>query len=199
MNLFRQAGPDVGVLLAYHELGTHDGRPYPPDNVLKVLRIPLAGEHHALPVPLVHIERVHVVQLLIRTDGVHIGVDAIARLNAILRKGKAFPLGEGMHYLADLAAHVLHGETHSTLHTVKIVVDTHPPLHEQGCGHTAQAQFRSEVHLEEVLDLLDGPFGLPRVQQRPVITWYLQFHFLQSFPASSAGRRERPGWRSGLS
>ena len=199
MYLFRQARPDVDVLLADHELGSHYGRPYAADNVLQILRIPLPGEHHALPVPLVHIEGVDVVQLLVRTDGVHVGVDAIARLDAVLRQGKALPFGEGMHYLADLSAHVLHGETHCTLHSVEVVIYTHSPLYEQGRSHTAQPQLRRKVHLEEVLYLLDGPFGLPRIKQRTVIIWNLQFHFLRFFPDASEGRRGRPEWRSGRS
>ena len=176
MDLLRQAGGDDWVFLAHHELGTHDGRPDAADYILQILGIAFAFGHHPLPVPLIHVEGVDVVQLLIRADSVHVGVDAIAGLDAVLRKGQTLPFGKRMHYLAYLPVHILHRETHGALDAVQVVIDAGALTHEQRSRHTAQAQLGGKVHLEEILDLLDGAFRLTRVQQRGIVIRDLQFH-----------------------
>ena len=63
--------------------------------------IPVLGQNDLLPVPLVDVDAVHVVQLvLVAAYGVHVRVDALARVEVVALEREALPLGEGLHHLA---------------------------------------------------------------------------------------------------
>ena len=78
----------------------------------------------SLPVPLVDIERMEIVQLLVGTDGIHIGINAIPRLNLILGKRQTLPFGQRMNDLGLCIAEILDGERHRTLHAIQVIIDT---------------------------------------------------------------------------
>ena len=48
------------------------------DDLLEEAEVALLGTDRALPVPLVHVERMGVVQLLVGADGVHVGVQPVS-------------------------------------------------------------------------------------------------------------------------
>ena len=132
-----------------------------------------------------------VVKLLIGPDRVHVRVDPVTGFDVIFGKGKAFPLGKGVNYFTDSSFHVLDRETHRSFNAVEVVVDSCALFDEQGGGNTTEPKFRSKVHLEEILDLLDGPFGLTRIQQRLVAGWHEYSHTI--FSGRICGKK-RTSW-----
>ena len=169
VNLLGQEGLDLRIGLAGQIFRSADGRIDTLHDILQERQRAVFLADHGLPVPLVHIERMQVVELLISTDGVHIGIDTIARLYLILSQRKTLPLGQRVNHLSLRITQILDGECHSTLHTVQVVVDTQSFQHEQGCRHTTQSQFCGEVLLEELLDKFDALFCLSRIKQRIVM------------------------------
>ena len=109
-----------------------------------------------------------VVQLLVSAYRVHVGIDAEARLNAVLRQGEPFPLRERVDNLGGPVAHVLDGERHRPLHSVEVIVDAEALQDEKRRGDTAEPELCREILLEEVLDPLDALLGVPDVEKRPV-------------------------------
>ena len=135
------------------------------DNLFQELDIPLFRQHHALPVPLIDIQRVQVAQLLIASDGIHIRIDTIARLDLIVGQRQPFPLGQRMDNLSLGISQILDRKGNSPFRPVQVIIDTHTFEHEQRCGHTPETQLRGQVLLEKVLDLLDTHFCLGQVQK----------------------------------
>ena len=160
MDFIRKDRLDGRILLTNHVFSPEKSGIDPADNILQKRRGALTFIHDPFPVPLVHIQGVDVVKLLIGPDSVHVRVDPVSRFYVIFGKGKALPLGEGVNYLTDSSFHVLDRETHRSFNAVEVVIYTGALFDEQGSGDTTEPEFRSQVHLEEILDLLDGPFGL---------------------------------------
>ena len=145
----------------------------PPDSCIDALHNVFEKSHRSvfpaddgLPVPLVHIERMQVVKLLISTDSIHVGIDAIARFYLILRQRESLPLGQRVNHLSLRISQILDGEGHSTLHTVQVVIDTQSLQNEQRSRHATQPQFGREVLLKELLDEFNTLFRLLHIEQR---------------------------------
>ena len=139
--LFGQEGLNLRICLADVVLGAEYRAIDALHNLLQILhRATLLG-HNTLPVPLVNVERVEIVQLLVGTDGVHIGDDAVAILHLILRQRHALPLGQRVNNLGLCLGHILYGECHGALGAAQIVVHTESLEHEQRRSNTAQTQF----------------------------------------------------------
>ena len=64
----------------------------------------------------VHVDGVEVVYLLVPTDGVHIGVESLARVEAVALQGQTLPLGQGMDHFG-VEPYVGNIEADGTLHT----------------------------------------------------------------------------------
>ena len=64
-----------------------------------------------------------IIQLLIRTDSIHIRVDAIAGCHAKLSKRQAFPLSQRVYDLSLCLTHIFDGEGHRAFNTVQVIVD----------------------------------------------------------------------------
>ena len=125
----------------------HVFRPYQrcidaPDNPFEKGYVPVTGGNDTLPVPLVHIQGMQVPQILIRTDGIHVGIDTVSRLYPVFGKGKPFPLGKRMHHFRLRFIHILYPERHGPLHSVQVIVDAHSLEHEQWGGYPPQPEFR---------------------------------------------------------
>ena len=105
-----------------------------------------------------------VVQLLVGSDGVHVGVDAMARLNIVLSQRQSFPLSQRVYYLCFSVTQILDGKTNRPLHPIEVVVDAQSLENEQGGGDATQAQFGGKVLLKKVFYLLDAPLCLLHVQ-----------------------------------
>ena len=101
-----------------------------------------------------------VVQLLVGTQGVHVGIDAAARGDAEFGELQALPFRERMDYLRLLLIETEHGEPDGTLHAVQVVVDTRSGENGHRRRHAQQGELGGKVVLEHVFDGLDGLFGL---------------------------------------
>ena len=165
VNLLRQKRLQLLVRLAHQILRTTYGGIDAPHHVLQECQRAVLTTYHRLPVPLVHIQRMQVIQFLVGTNGVHVRIDAVAALHLLLSQCQSLPFRQRVHHLSPCVTHILDGERHRTLHAVQVVVDAQSLQHEQRCRHTAQPQFRRQVLLKEVLNLLDTLLRLTHVQQ----------------------------------
>ena len=124
-----------------------------------------------------------VVQFLVSADGIHVGIDAVARLYLVLSQRQSLPLRQGVNHLGLRIAQVLDGKRHGAFHTVQIVVDTQSLQHKQGSRHTTQAQFRGDILLEKLFNQFNTLLRLFHVEQGYVIDGFYQlthnlcFHF----------------------
>ena len=64
------------------------------------------------PVPLIHVDGMQIVQLFVRADGVHIGVNAVTSFNFVVGQGEAFPFGQGMHDFGFSVLQVFNGKSY---------------------------------------------------------------------------------------
>ena len=120
-----------------------------------------------------------IVEFFVRPDGVHVGVDAVARLYAILRQRESFPLGKRVDHLSLGVTKVFNGEGHGTLHAVKVVVDAESLEHKERSRDTAQPKLGGKVLLEKVLNKLDAMLGLFGVEQLGIVYWLNNFAHLK--------------------
>ena len=130
------------------------------DGALQEVQVPVLGTDDLLPVPLVHIDGMEVVQVLVGTQGVHVGIDAAARGDAELGQFQPLPLREGMDHFRRPLVQAPDGEADGPLHTVQVIVDTRSGQDRHGSGHAQQCELGGQVVLEHVLDGLDGFFRL---------------------------------------
>ena len=165
----------LGITLADKELSAKDGSIDAADNVLQETHRALFARDDCLPVPLVHIERMKVVELLVGADGVHVRIDTISRLHLVFGQSQSFPFRQRVHNLGLSLSQVLDGERDRTLHAVQVVVDAKAFQYEQRCRDAAQPQFRAQVLLEKLLDQLDSLLRLSHVEHSPVVC---RFHNL---------------------
>ena len=122
----------------------------------------LAGDD-LFPVPLVHIDGMQVVQLLVPADGVHVGIQAPARLEAVFAQRPALPLRQGMHHL-DVGLQVPDVKLYRALHAVQVVVETALQGDEQRGGDPLQVERHGQIPLEIVFDHLNSFLGLSYAQ-----------------------------------
>ena len=155
---------DLRIHFADHVFGAAHGRVDTGYNLFQESDATLFGGDGAFPVPLVYIKGMEVAQLLIGTDGIHVGIDAIARTDVVFGQCQSFPFGQRVNHFGLGIAQILDGEGNGTFHSVQVVVDTHTLQHEERGGNTAQAQFRRQVLLEKFLDLFDAHLGLFQIE-----------------------------------
>ena len=111
-----------------------------------------------LPVPLVNIQRVDVVKLLVRTDCVHVGVDAEIRRKVHIRHLDALPFCKRMDNLHLPSAQVLHIERNRHFDSVQVVVQACIRRNEKRCRHPRQIQLGGKLSLKKLLDCGNGVF-----------------------------------------
>ena len=165
-DLLRDLGQDgqLGEHGAQEGLGVPQGPHNGADSLLQVLCVPVLLGDDLLPVPLVHIGGVEVVQILVPADGVHIGVQALARVELVTLQGQALPLGQGVDHHGGVV-HPPDVKGHRALHAVQVVVQAGGGRHEQGGGHPVEAQGPAEPVLEQALEQADGLLGLIDAEQ----------------------------------
>ena len=162
------------IHFAHHVFGASHGRIDACHDLLEERHGALFRSDGALPVPLVHIQRVEVAQLLVGTNGVHVGIDTIPRTDVIVGQGQSFPFSQGVNHFRLGIVQVLDWESHGAFLSAQVVVDTHPLQYEKRCGHSSETQFRREVLLEELLYLFDAQLGLFHVEYRLIISGFYQ-------------------------
>ena len=138
MDVLGEERLDLRVCLADEVFRPPDGVVNSPDDILEVFLCPLLLCDDRLPVPLVHIERVYVVEFLVRPDGVHVGIDAITGFDVVLSEREPLPFSERVHHFRTGIVEVLDGEGDGSLHSVEVVVDAESLQHEKGCCHAVE-------------------------------------------------------------
>ncbi len=178
-DILRQERLDRRISLADHELRTENGAVDFLHDFLQELDVAVLLADHALPVPLVDIERVQVVELLVGTDGIHVGDDAESLANLILGQGHTLPFCQRVYDLGAGLVHVLDGEVDGTFHAVQVIVHSQTAEHEQRRCDAPQTEFARQSGQEEVLDPLDGLLSLLQVQCCVIFLGYNQLtHFV---------------------
>ena len=178
MYLLRQEWLDLWIGLTSQILCTADSSVDTLHDILQECQSAILLTDYSLPVPLVHVQRVQVVQLLISTDSVHIGIDTIARLNLVLCQTQALPFSQRVYHLGLGITQILDGEAHRALHTIQVVVNTQSFQHKQWCCYTSQSQFCRQVLLKELFYQFNTLFRLLHIQQRFV---HHGFNYLSHF------------------
>ena len=168
VELFGQAGDNLRVALINHVLRAYHGGIDLADSAGEEADVAILRAYGLFPVPLVHVEGVEVAQFLIGTDGVHVGVYAIAGRNVVFGEGEAFPFGEGVDDFCLPVAQILDWERDGAFAPAEVIVDAHSLQHKEGGGYPPESEFGGEVELEELFDSFDAQFGLWQVEQRLV-------------------------------
>ena len=120
-----------------------------------------------------------IIKLLIGTDGIHIGIDTIARLYLIFCQGQALPFSQRVNHLSFCITQILDRESYRALHSIQVIIDTQTLQYEERGGDTAQAQLCGQVLLEELFYHFDTHFGLAHIQQRLIPFGFYQItHFI---------------------
>ena len=162
-DLLRQGEIHTGKFIAGRPRRLLDGIVDVPHGLHQVFGGALLLGDDLFPVPLVHIDRVEVVQILVPADGVHVGIEASPGLEAIGPQGPALPFGQRLHHL-DVLAHGENIKLHRALHAVEVVVEAALQGDEQGGGDPLQVERHGEIPLEIVLDHLDPFLRVANIQ-----------------------------------
>ena len=166
---FREERFDDAKLMADVLFGAADDIVYFSDDFLQERDGALLFGHDALPVPLIDVQRMRVIQRLVRADGVHIGVYPLALRDGKLRQRHAFPFGQGLDDLGAGGVHLADGERDRLLGAVQIVVDAGACQHEERGGHPHQVKLESQIGLKILLDQVDGLLGLAHIKRAAVV------------------------------
>ena len=145
LDVLRQHRPDARMLRSDVELGAANGLVDRPDGAFEHGAGAVLGPDHLLPVPLVHVDRMEIVEHLVGPDGVHVGIEALADREAVPRQGHPLPLGQRLHDLDRCVAVVLHAEANRLLDAVEVVVHARAAADEQRSGDPLQIQRRGQA------------------------------------------------------
>lgn len=108
-----------------------------------------------------------IIQLLVSTDGVHICIYAISRLNLILGKRQSLPLSR-MNHLSLGFAQILDRETYRALTPFRSSLIPRPFNTKSGAVTRRRRRLGAQVLLEEFFYHFNTHFGLAHIQQRLV-------------------------------
>ena len=122
------------------------------------------------PVPLIHIDRVEVIQLLVPADSVHVAVQTLAHAEAVVLQRLTLPFCQRLHHLC-LGAAVLDVKGNLALHAVQIVVQAGGSLQKQRCGHAVQVERGAQGIGKQPLHRADGALRVVQVQRGFVVCW----------------------------
>ena len=134
------------------------------DGSLEGIDVALLGSYYLLPIPLVDKDGMDIIRILVAAYGVHVGIDTLAGLEAVVLEGAALPLCERLDYF-NIAVHILYVERHRALNAVQCIVESGIRAHEKRRGDAGQVELNCEIPLKEILDLLDSHLSLPDIKQ----------------------------------
>ena len=127
-----------------------------------------------------------IIQLLVSTDGVHICIYAISRLNLILGKRQSLPLGKRMNHLSLGFPKSLIGKVTGRSTPFRSSLIPNPSIRRAG-GNATQTELGAQVLLEEFFYHFNTHFGLAHIQQRLVpFRFYQIAHFYFIFSICAA-------------
>ena len=112
-----------------------------------------------------------IVQLLIAADRVHIGVDAMTRLDAVLTERHSLPFCQRLYDFHFQLVDILQSERHAAFHAIQIIIEAGFRVHEQRRGYAAQVQTICQFLLEIVFDFFDRSLALHQVDRTFVVFW----------------------------
>ena len=168
-NLRRQLGSELWKTLTHQIFCALHCRINRANNLFQKLHIAIFWRNHALPVPLIHIKTVQISQFFVSTDGIHIGVNAIAFCNLIFRQRQTLPLRQGVHHFCARIVQIFDGKIHRTLCSTQIIVDTQTAQHKKRCCDTTQTQCSGQVVGKKLFDDLDALFGFAHIEERTIV------------------------------
>ena len=128
------------------------------NDLFQEIEVALFGRHGAFPIPLIHVDRMQVIQLFVGADGVHVGIKTVTGSDAVSSEFHSFPLGQRMHHLGAAFTHIFDRERNRPFDAVQVVVDSRPGQHEKRRGDPAQIQFGRQRFLKAGFNRLDGLF-----------------------------------------
>ncbi len=112
-----------------------------------------------LPVPLVDVDGVEIVEFLVSTDGVHVGVKSFSDTEPVITERHALPLGEGLNDLR-LCSGVLDVEGDLAFITVQVIVQAGGCLKKQRRGNAVKLQGGGQRISKLALDDTDRLLGI---------------------------------------
>ena len=92
------------------------------------------------PVPLVNINGMKVIEVFVSSDGVHIGVDAVSRLDSVFAECHSLPLCKGLYDFHFQFVNILKCKAYSSFRAVQVVVETGLRVNKKRCRYTAKLQ-----------------------------------------------------------
>ena len=119
--MLRQLGDDVRIVSADVFFRGAEGGVNLLHHAAKHGLVPLVRAENALPVPLIDKNRMNVVRFLVPADGVHVGIQSLARLKAVVPQGQPFPLGQRLHDLRRFTR-FQNIEGYRALHAIQVIV-----------------------------------------------------------------------------
>ena len=105
-----------------------------------------------------------IIRILVAAYGVHVGIETLTGLEAVVLEGAALPLCERLDYF-NIAVHILYVERHGALDAVQCIVESGIRAHKKRRGDAGQVELNCEIPLKEILDLLDSHLSLPDIKQ----------------------------------
>ena len=155
-HILGQSRSDVWIVGIDFSLCLTQGAVYLIHRSLQICQIAVLSAYGLLPVPLVHIERVQIVQVFGGANGVHIGVESVARRYIVGSEFHSFPLCKRMYHFGASRVHTVYCERHGMLHAIEVVVDARSTQHKQRCCNAAQTQGCRQLGLKCLLNGLNG-------------------------------------------
>ena len=163
-DLLRQLGADPPIALADKGLGVPNDREDGFYCVFEGFEMTILLEDNALPIPLIDIERVQVVEFLVRADRIHVRVESFARLDSEIGQGLSLPFGQRLDHFDPGLPEGRGAEAHRAFDAVEIIVQAGAGFDDQRRRHPPKVEGAGQALLEDVLDRLDGPFGFADVE-----------------------------------
>ena len=160
-----QLGMQLGIAAVDDQRSVADAAHDLPHRILQGVQIAGLRGDDPLPVPLVDVDGVQVVQFFVPADGVHVGINALARMEVVAVQRHALPFRQRLHHLR---VHACGGDIKAdgTLHAVQVVVQAGGGLHEQRRRHPLQVQRLRQMVLKSPLDQADSGLRFIKAQFR---------------------------------
>ena len=105
-----------------------------------------------------------IIRILVAAYGVHIRIETLAGLEAVILEGAALPLRKRLDDF-NIAVHVFYIERNRALDAVQCIVESGIRAHEERRGDTGKIELDSEIPLEEILDFFDSHLSLSDIEQ----------------------------------
>lgn len=148
---------DIGLRVAQAPVNRADGS-------LEGIDVALLGSYYLLPIPLINKDGVEIIRILVAAYGIHVRIETLAGLEAVIFEGAALPLRKRLDDF-NIAVHVFYIERNGALDAVQCIVESGIRAHKKRRGDAGKIELDSEIPLEEILDLFDSHLSLSDIEQ----------------------------------